>query len=247
MLRRAFLSLALGLAASCALAQTAPSPADVGISKGTPDVFKLKGHDNAWTPFGSVDPSTHVFIPGTNGSIAPNDCLKWGPGITSAGAACGSGGGGGGGTNQLTIYTSHSGLVNNVTTPTEGWTVLQQGFYVPGDGGGATYQWNFTSYCGTGTSGSAYVGRSGDSRLGSLRTRSVKTRTTAGRYLLKWRTNGLNARWTGMVADGGTDKYTTGLPPPMINEARANPKAAIDGVLPQTPPQQQPNTISPLH
>ena len=67
-MRRVLLGLALGLAASCAYAQTAPSPADVGISKGTPDVFKLKGHDNAWTPFGSVDPSTHVFVPGTNGS-----------------------------------------------------------------------------------------------------------------------------------------------------------------------------------
>ena len=90
MMRRVLLGLAFGLAASCAHAQTAPSPADVGISKGAPDIFKLKGHDNAWTPFGSVDPSTHVFIPGTNGAIAPNDCVKWGPGLTSAGAACNS-------------------------------------------------------------------------------------------------------------------------------------------------------------
>ena len=95
MIRKASLGLVFGLAASCAIAQTAPSPADVGISKGTPDVFKLKGHDNAWTPFGSIDPSTHIFVPGTNGNIAPNDCVKWGPGITSAGAACKSGGGGG--------------------------------------------------------------------------------------------------------------------------------------------------------
>ncbi len=143
----------LGLAASCAYAQTAPSPADVGISKGTPDVFKLKGHDNAWTPFGSVDPSTHVFVPGTNGSIAPNDCVKWGPGLTSAGAACNSVTGGAHPANQLTIYTSHAGLVANVTTPTEAWTVQQQGFYAPGDGGDATYQWNLTSYCPGGTSG----------------------------------------------------------------------------------------------
>ena len=35
----------------------------------------------------------------------------------------------------------------NVTTPTEAWTVLQQGFYAPGDGGGATYQWSLTSTC----------------------------------------------------------------------------------------------------
>ena len=153
MLRKALLSLALGLAASCAQAQTAPSPADVGISKGTPDVFKLKGHDNAWTPFGSIDPSTHVYIPGTNGNIAPNDCVKWGPGLTSAGAACNSVTGGATPANQLTIYTNHAGLVANVTTPTEAWTIQQQGFYAPGDGGAATYQWNLTSYCTGGTSG----------------------------------------------------------------------------------------------
>ena len=147
MIRRAILGLAFGLAASCAYAQTAPSPADVGISKGTPDVFKLKGQDNAWTPFGSVDPSTHIFIPGTNGNIAPNDCVKWGPGLTSAGVACNSVTGGATPANQLTIYTSHSGLVANVTTPTEAWTVMQQGFYAPGDGGDATYQWSLTSYC----------------------------------------------------------------------------------------------------
>ena len=90
LMRRILLGFVFGLAASCAYAQTAPSPADVGISKGDPDVFKLKGSDNAWTPFGSIDPSTHIFIPGTNGAIAPNDCIKWGPGLTSAGAACNS-------------------------------------------------------------------------------------------------------------------------------------------------------------
>ena len=93
------------------------------------------------------------FVPGTNGDIAPNDCVKWGPGLTSAGAACNSVTGGAHPANQLSIYTNHDGLVNNVTTPTEAWTVQQQGFYAPGDGGAATYQWNFTSYCPLGTSG----------------------------------------------------------------------------------------------
>ena len=74
--------------------------------------------------------------------------MKWGPGLTSAGAACNSVTGGATPANQLTIYTNHAGLVANVTTPTEAWTVMQQGFYAPGDGGGATYQWNLTSYCG---------------------------------------------------------------------------------------------------
>jgi hypothetical protein len=204
MLRRVLLSLALGLAAICAHAQTAPSPADVGISKGTPDVFKLKGHDNAWTPFGSVDPSTHIFAPGTNGSIAPNDCLKWGPGITSAGAACGSGGGGGGGggSSQLTIYTSHSGLVNNVTTPTEAWTVQQQGFYAPGDGGAATYQWSLTSLCQIGDSGSP-IPADGIACVLPI----GQDPGTPGRYLLQL-DHGIDVRQIGMVGDGVFDNST---------------------------------------
>ena len=178
-MRKLLLGLVLGLAIGGVAQAQAPSPADVGISKGVPDVFKLKGSDNVWTPFGSVDPSTHVFAPGTNGSIAPNDCLKWGPGITSAGMACGSGGGGGGG-NQLTIYTSHSGLVNNVTTPTEAWTAQQQGFYAPGDGGAATYQWNFGSYCLGGTSGAPTTAD------GVVCVLPIgQSASTAGRYLLQ--------------------------------------------------------------
>ena len=194
-MRRLLLALMLGSAVSCACAQTAPSPADVGISKGTPDVFKLKGHDNVWTPFGSVDPSTHIFAPGTNGAIAPNDCLKWGPGITSAGAACGSGGGSG--SNQLTIYTSHSGLVNNVTTPTEAWTVVQQGFRAPGDGGEATYNWSFTSYCGGGTSSSpmAADGLSCVLPIG-------QSPSTAGRYLMNITNDSVNVMQFGMQPGG---------------------------------------------
>ena len=201
MLRGIFFSLALGLAANCAIAQTAPSPADVGISKGTPDVFKLKGSDNFWTPFGSVDSSTHIFAPATNGSIAPGDCLKWGPGFTSAGAACNSVTGGATPANQLTIYTSHAGLVANVTTPTQAWTVLQQGFYAPGDGGGATYQWSLTSYCQGGTSGSPTPAD------GIVCVLPIgQSASTAGRYLLQTG-NGIDVRQIGMVSDGITDNY----------------------------------------
>ena len=199
MLRRVFLSLALGLAASCAVAQTAPSPADVGISKGTPDVFKLKGQDNAWTPFGSVDPSTHIFIPGTNGNIAPNDCVKWGPGLTSAGAACNSVTGGAHPANQLTIYTNHAGLLANVTTPTEAWTVQQQGFYAPGDGGAATYQWNETSLCQIGDSGSP-IAADGIACVLPV----GQDPGTAGRYLLQL-DHGIDVRQIGMVGDGVFD------------------------------------------
>ena len=111
--------------------------------QGTPDVFKLKGSDNAWTPFGSVDPSTHVFAPATNGSIAPNDCLKWAwhhqrrHGVRKRRVVAAA--------QPADNLHLAFGLVNNVTTPTEAWTVQQQGFYAPGDGGAATYQWNFTS------------------------------------------------------------------------------------------------------
>jgi hypothetical protein len=195
MIRKALLALAFGLAASCAYAQ-APSPADVGISKGTPDVFKLKGHDNVWTPFGSIDPSTHIFVPGTNGSIAPNDCVKWGPGLTSAGEACNSVTGGATPANQLTIYTSHAGLVNNVTTPTEAWTVQQQGFYAPGDGGDATYQWSFTSYCVGGTSIAPATADGVGCVLPAGQSPSV-----AGRYLLS--INGsLDVRKVGIMPGG---------------------------------------------
>ena len=196
MLRKAFLGLILGSVFGAAHAQTAPSPADVGISKGTPDVFRLKGHDNTWTPFGSVDPSTHVFVPGTNGTIAPNDCLKWGPGLTSAGAACNSVTGGAHPANQLTIYTSHAGLVANVTTPTEAWTVQQQGFYAPGDGGDATYQWSLTSYCPGGTSGTPVTAD------GVVCVLPIgQSASTAGRYLLSV-TGDLDPRAVGMQPGG---------------------------------------------
>ena len=196
MLRKALLGLAFGLAASCAQAQTAPSPADVGISKGAPDVFKLKGSDNVWTPFGSIDPSTHIFIPQTNGNIAPNDCVKWGPGLTSAGAACNSVTGGATPANQLSIYTNHAGLVANVTTPTEAWTVQQQGFYAPGDGGDATYQWSFTSYCAGGTSSLPIVAD------GIVCVLPIgQSASTAGRYLLQTQ-NGIDARVVGMQPGG---------------------------------------------
>ena len=199
-MRRVLLGLVFGLAASCAYAQTAPSPADVGISKGSPDIFKLKGHDNAWTPFGSVDPSTHIFIPGTNGAIAPNDCIKWGPGLTSAGAACNSVTGGAHPANQLTIYTNHAGLVANVTTPTEAWTVVQQGFYAPGDGGDAVYQWSLTSYCVGGTS-SAPTPADGIGCVLPI----GQDPLIAGRYLLSL-SGSLDVRQVGMQS-GGFDNY----------------------------------------
>ena len=192
--------MALGLAASCASAQTAPSPADVGISKGTPDVFKLKGHDNVWTPFGTVDPSTHIFAPNTNGPIAPNDCVKWGPGLTSAGAACNSVTGGASPANQLTIYTNHAGLLANVTTPTEAWTVVQQGFYAPGDGGEASYEWNATSLCPGGAYGTPTALANGLSCILPI----GQSPATPGRYILNLTNGSINVRQFGMQPGIGT-------------------------------------------
>jgi hypothetical protein len=185
------------IAFSSAHAQ-APSPANVGIVRGSPDTFKVLNSHNNWSTFGFVDPTTGIFLPYTNGPIAPNDCIKWGPGLTDAGQGCNSVAGGGSGTNQLTIYTSHSGLVNNVTTPTEAWTVQQQGFYAAGDFGDATYQWNFGSYCPNGTS---VTPKAADGLVCVLPI--GQDPSTAGRYLLS--TNaGINIRDLGF-ADGGMD------------------------------------------
>ena len=83
--------------------------------------------------------------------------------------------------------------MNNVTTPTEAWTVQQQGFYQPGDGGEATYQWNFGSYCPKGTSGSPTPadGLSCVLPIG-------QSASTAGRYLLNLTDGAFNARQFGM-------------------------------------------------
>lgn len=124
MVHKALIGVILGLAAGGAFAQTAPSPADVGIVHGNPDVFKLLDSSNTWAPFGSIDPSSHIFTP--------------------------VGGGGGGGGGAFTIYSTHSGLVSLATTPTGPWTVVQQGFWAAGDGGAATYDWNATSLCTSG-------------------------------------------------------------------------------------------------
>ena len=66
---KALFGLALGWAVSCAYAQ-APSPADVGIVKGTTDTFKLKDSSNSWVPFGTS--TGHVFTPvGGGGGGSP--------------------------------------------------------------------------------------------------------------------------------------------------------------------------------
>lgn len=168
---QALFGLVLGWA-SCAFAQTAPSPADVGITHGNPDVFKLLDSSKTWVPFGSVDPTTNIFTPV---------------------------GGGGGGSSNLTIYSTHSGLVNLVTTPTGAWTIVQQGFYAAGDGGQATYQWNPASFCAGATSG-ADAPSAGDGFLCVLP--GGQNRNTAGRYLLQMNNGAINVKQLGFKDDG---------------------------------------------
>ena len=210
LLRKILLGLLFGSAIGSAHAQT-PSPANVGIVRGTPNAFKVLDSSNTWSTFGFVDPVTHVFTPagggggggtpsfpqtviggvsggipyfsttttlsasplltlnalmlgggvgnppkttatGTgvvtavgnpinaanglaviNGSITTNDCLKWGPGITDAGA-CGSGGGGGSltvtdGTNSVSGTTSltFTGATVSGSTPNATATITAGG------------------------------------------------------------------------------------------------------------------------
>jgi hypothetical protein len=144
--------------------------------------------------FGHVDPTTHVFTPTANGSAYRGDCLKRAPGLTDAGVVCGGGGGGVGG--PVTIYTTHSGVLAT-PTPTGSWTVLQQGFYAPGDGGAATYNWSASSYCAGGTSG---FPTPADGFVCILP--SGQAASTPGRYLQELTNGVLNVATLGFKDDG---------------------------------------------
>jgi hypothetical protein len=161
--------------------------------------------------FGHLDPTTHVFIPTTNGSVYPGDCLKWGPGLTDAGVVCGGGGGRGGG--PITIYTSHSGLVNNVTTPTEAWTVMQQGFYAPGDGGEASYTWNATSLCPGGVNGTPTIPANGLTCILPV----GQSPSKPGRYILNLTNGNFNVRQFGMQPGVGAVFDNSPFVDPMMN------------------------------
>ena len=209
-MRIILLGLLLGLAASCAYAQTAPSPADVGIVHGNPDVFKLLDSSKTWTPFGSVDPTTHIFTPvggggGGGGAInvppagttpingtCPNGQFLY----NNAGAVDCVAVSGGGATGALTLYPTHALLTSGVTAPASSATVYQQGFYAPGDGGDVAYQWNSSSYCPGGTSS---VPTAADTINCVLPIGQAPS--TAGRYLLA--TSGtVNVRQVGMQPGG---------------------------------------------
>ena len=227
MLRKAVLGLVFGLAASCAHAQTAPSPADVGISKGNPDTFKLKDSSNTWAPFGTVDPTTHVFTPvggggGGGGSIVggttpvtgvcPNGQFLYNN-ASVVGCATVAGGGS---SSPVTLYPTHALLTAGVTTPTGGNTVEQQGFYAAGDGGQATYQWNTTTYayCNGGTVGSPVTADGLTCILPSGQSPS-----TAGRYILQLSPTGIDVRQIGMVGDGVTDNSALNFDVNVINKS----------------------------
>ena len=74
--------------------------------------------------------------------------------------------------------------------------VQQQGFYAPGDGGDATYQWSLTSYCAGGTSG-APVPADGVICVLPI----GQSASTAGRYLFQ-NPGSVNVLAVGMQPDG---------------------------------------------
>ena len=202
-MRRVLLGLVLWLAASCAHAQTAPSPADVGIVKGTTDTYKLKDSGNSWVPFGTS--TGHVFTPvGGGGSINTPPA-----GSTPVNGACPSGqflynnsgnvgcaAVSGAGAAPFTLYATHALLLAGVTTPTGSSTVGQQGFYASGDGGAATYNWNATTYCEGGSSTSPAPADQITCILPAGQSPS-----TAGRYIFQT-TNSIDARQVGMQPGG---------------------------------------------
>ena len=63
LVRKALFGLVLEGMVSCAHAQTAPSPADVGVVHGPIDTFKLLDDSKTWSTFGTVNSNTHVFTP----------------------------------------------------------------------------------------------------------------------------------------------------------------------------------------
>ena len=120
--------------------------------------------------------------------------------------------------------------MNNVTTPTEAWTVQQQGFYAPGDGGRRTYQWNFTSYCAGGTSGAPTAADGIVCVLPIGQSASV-----AGRYIMQT-PGGLDVRQFGMQAGVGFDNtpYVGAL---MTAVGNPSENSGVDIIFPQVPGQ----------
>lgn len=88
----------------------------------------------------AIAPGTTGSFPTQDGAITTGNCLKWGPGVQDAGAACGSGG---------------STTITSGTTPTSGFT---NGHFVQTNGStvqDATAVTSVGAGCGTSTGGSA--------------------------------------------------------------------------------------------
>ena len=121
------LGLILGLAISGgAYAQTAPSPAQMGITPTTtPEVLQTLDSTKTWVPLGTVDSSTHTFTPVGGGTIISGSPV---------------------------IFPSHTALLSGTTTAIPPQPISQSGFYNSGDGGAAAYNWSASSYCPGGSS-----------------------------------------------------------------------------------------------
>jgi hypothetical protein len=105
----------------------------------------------------------------------------------------------GGGGSPLAIYATHALLLAGATTPSGPYTLIQQGFYAAGDVGATIYQWNPSSYCSNGTSGSPTTA---DGYVCILPT--GQSASTPGRYL-QTLTNGILNVATLGFKDDGTD------------------------------------------
>ena len=149
-------------------------PAQMGITPTTaPEVLQTLDNTKTWVPLGTVDSSTHKF------SVV----------------------GGGGGGYQ---YQTHAALLAGVTTaPSPPQAIGQQGFYAPGDGGAAIYQWSPTSLC-TITDSGAHPPANGLTCV----LPTGQSSSTPGRYLLQMDSNGIDVRQMGMVGDGVFDNST---------------------------------------
>ena len=237
-MRRVLSGLALWLAASCAHAQTAPSPADVGIVKGSTDTFKLKDSNNNWVPFGTSNGGAFTSVGGGGaintppaGSTPVNGACPAGQFLynNSGNVGCASVAGGGA-SGPMTLYPTHALLTAGVTTPSgSADTVVQQGFYASGDGGGATYNWNPASYCPGGTSGAV---NPADQIVCILPT--GQSPNTAGRYILQ-NTGSIDVRLVGMK-EGGFDNAP--LVQTLMNASSyfGGLSGAAEIVFPPTPP-----------
>ena len=99
-------------------AAQAPSPAQIGIDASTPQNLKVLDQSKTWVQWGQVDQNAHAFTP-----VGP---------------------GGGPYNSSIITYATHAALLAQ-SAHTPALTLDQQGYYAPGEGGWAKYDWSAAS------------------------------------------------------------------------------------------------------